>query len=150
MSFQELFKKSNGQSITYEGKEIKMVDKVSLPYKETMIDVRFISTNSDWEQGLILQTKGEFIVNEQKIKDKIVLWEHTAPELTQVITKSKDYTLIVYNVWKTHDGTIHYWNNGGALYSTETNDKVITYHCNDGHNDDDFDNLIFELRYSEY
>ncbi|MBN8789894.1 MAG: hypothetical protein J0I84_22665 [Terrimonas sp.] len=144
--FEEFFNKSEGKPFIYNGKEIKMSDKVSLPASKASLRVEFISTNSHWKQGIVLQTKGDFEINEQKLSNKIVLWEHTAPTQVDIVVKSKDKTLFIYNVWDTGDGTMHYGHNGGALFIEQVN-KTTIYHCNDGYADDDFDDLIFKVEY---
>jgi len=146
MSFQKLFTESKGQSIIYNGKEIKMIDSITLLKDNAKIMVNFLSTNSIWKQGIILQTKGHFEGNNQKIPNKIILWENTSPKEVGLIIKSKDKILIVYNVWETQDGTIHYWHNGGAMYVEEKHNGRI-YNCNDGFPDDDFNDLIFEINW---
>ena len=146
VNFQQLFMESKGQPIQYEGKELKMVDRIPLPAINTSLRIEFVSTDSKWKQGIVLQTKGDFEVNGQKLPNKIVLWEHTAPKQLEMIVKSKDKTLVIYNVWETEDGTIHYWHNGGAFFIEKVNETII-YHCNDGYDDDDFDDLIFKLEY---
>ena len=90
VSFQQLFMESKGQPITYQGKELKMVDRVILPSSKVALKVNFLSTDSKWKQGIVFQTKGEFEVNGQKLPTKIVLWEDTAPKELQLLVKSKD------------------------------------------------------------
>lgn len=144
MVFQELFMLSKGQPIEYKGKIVKMIDKLDLINSDVPLYLEFISTDSKWKQGIILQTKGKFELNGQIAPNKIVLWEDTAPKMVQIKIKSKDKVLIIYNVWKIEDGTVFYWYNGGALYS-EVDDGKITYYCNDGIPDDDFNDLIFRI-----
>jgi hypothetical protein len=146
MEFQKLFNESKGQPIQYKGKELKMMDRVSLPVGKTSIRVEFISTDSKWKQGVILETKGDFEINGQKLLNKIILWEHTAPKKIDIVVKSRNGMLFIYNVWETEDGTIHYWHNGGALFVEQSNGIAI-YHCNDGNPDDNFDVLIFRVDY---
>ena len=125
-----------------------MSDRVLLPTRKASLRVEFISTNSKWKQGILLQTKGDFEINGQKLPNKIVLWEDTAPEQVDIIVKSKDKTLFIYNVWDIGDGTMHYGHNGGALFIEQGNGSTV-YHCNDGCADDDFDDLIFKIEYQQ-
>lgn len=142
--FEEYFNKSEGKPFIYNGKEIIMSDKINLPSTKETLKVRFVATDSKWKQGIVLQTKGEFDINGQKLSDKIVLWEHTAPKEIQLIVKSKDKILFVYNVWDTGDGTMHYGHNGGAMHIEEAA-GIRTYSCNDGYADDDLNDLIFTI-----
>jgi hypothetical protein len=146
MEFEKLFIETKGQPIIYKGKELKMVDRINLTSDKVALNVNFLSTDSKWKQGIVLQTKGKFDINGQKLPTKIVLWEHTAPKQIQLLIESKDKVLVVYNVWETEDGTIHYWHNGGAMYIEEAN-SIRTYNCNDGYADDDFNDLIFTIEY---
>ncbi|MEP6675850.1 MAG: hypothetical protein ABJA78_11865 [Ferruginibacter sp.] len=144
MEFQSLFLKSEGKPIIYNGKEIIMVDRISLLTDNIAVKVTFIATNSKWKQGIVLQTKGEFDVNAQQLPNRIVLWEDKAPKENFLTIRSKDKILNIYNVWKTEDGTIHYWHNGGAM-NMETINEVRIYNCNDGFPDEDFDDLVFKV-----
>ncbi len=146
MNFQTLFMESKGQPIIYQGKELKMVDRINLPSSKISLKVSFVSTDSKWKQGIVFQTKGEFEINDQKLSTKIILWEDTAPKELHMLIKSKDKVLITYNVWETEDGTTHYWHNGGAMYVVEDN-GIRTYNCNDGYADDDLNDLIFTIQY---
>ncbi len=144
MVFEKLFIESKGQPIMYNGLEVKMIDRIPLLSNRVFLKIEFVSTNSKWKQGIVLQTKGKFEVNSNMISNKIVLWEHTAPKIVETSVISNDELLIVYNVWQTEDGTVHYWHNGGAMYVEEV-DGIRIYHCNDGFADDDFDDIIFIL-----
>jgi hypothetical protein len=142
--FEDYFNKSDGKPFIYNGKEIKMSDKINLPSSEVVLKISFISTDSNWKQGIVLQTKGEFDINGQKLPSKVVLWEDTAPTEVKMLVKSKDKVLFAYNVWDTGDGTMHYGHNGGAFY-LEDKEEIRTYYCNDGYPDDDFNDLIFTI-----
>ena len=146
MEFEKLFIEAKGQPITYQGKELKMVDRINLPLSNLSLKVSFVSTDSKWKQGIVFQTKGEFEINGQKLPTKIILWEDTAPKELQLLVKSKDKVLVIYNVWQTEDGTTHYWHNGGAMYIEEKN-GVRTYNCNDGYADDDLNDIVFAVQY---
>lgn len=144
--FAEHFRASKGKPFIFNGREIKMSDKINLPSNKVVLKLTIMSTDSEWKQGIVLDTKGDFEVNGLKIKNKIVLWEHTAPKQIEILVKSKDKTLFIYNVWDTGDGTMHYGHNGGALFTEQVN-KTTIYHCNDGYADDDFNDLIFKIEY---
>lgn len=144
MSFQKLFTESKGQPIKYKDKELTMIDRIHLPSKKVVLNVSFISTDSKWKQGIVLQTKGEFDINGQKLSTKIILWENTAPKELELFVNSKDKVLLIYNVWETQDGITHYWHNGAAMHVTENN-EVRTYNCNDGYDDDDLNDIVFKI-----
>ena len=142
--FEDYFNQSEGKPFYYNVREIKMSNKVTLCSNEVTLLIEFISTDSDWKQGIVLQTKGKLIVNGKSLANKIVLWEHTAPKQIELTVKTNDKTLFVYNVWDIGDGIIQYGHNGGALFIEQTNQTTI-YHCNDGYPDDDFDDLVFKV-----
>lgn len=144
--FEEYFNKSEGKPFIYNGKEIIMSDKIQLSSIKVAMKINFISTDSEWKQGIVFQTKGEFEINEQKIPAKIVLWEDTAPKELQLLVNSKDKILFVYNVWDTGDGTIHYGHNGAAMCIEKDSNSTI-YNCNDGHPNDDFSDLTFKIEF---
>lgn len=142
--FEDFFNKSNGKPFFYKGKEIRMSDRIYLPAEKVSLMIEFISTDSEWKQGIVLQAKGEFEINGQKIPQKIVLWEHTSPKQLELIVEARDRVLFIYNVWDIGDSVMQYGHNGGALFLEHTSRATI-YHCNDGYADDDFDDLIFRL-----
>jgi hypothetical protein len=144
--FEEYFDKSEGKPFIYNGKEVKMSDRIQLSSNKVALKVSFVSTDSEWKQGIVFQTKGEFEINDIKIPTKIVLWEDTAPKELQLLVKSKDKVLFVYNVWDTGDSTMHYGHNGAAMCIEKDNSSTL-YNCNDGHPDDDFSDLIFKIEF---
>ena len=150
--FAEFFRESKGKPFFYKGKEIKMSDRISLPSGKASLLIEFISTKSEWKQGIVLDTKGvfEFVDDGAKISKGIVLWEHTAPKKVKIAVKSKDKILFIYNVWEVTDHlgnkVMHYGHGGGALYTEQVDETATLYHCNDGHPNDDFDDLVFRVQ----
>lgn len=144
MEFEKLFIESNGKPIIYNGKELKMLDRLQLSSKEVKLKINILFKNSQWNQGIVLQTKGYFKINGQKFNNKIIIWEHTAPKEILLNIQSEDKLILIYNVWETSDTAIHYWHNGAAMYIEDLNDERV-YHCNDGQPNDDFNDLIFKI-----
>lgn len=89
MKFEKLFMESKGQPILYNGKELKMVDRISLDSNSLQLQLEFLSVNSKWKQGIVLQTKGVFEINERKLSTKIILWYHAAPKQVNIKINSK-------------------------------------------------------------
>lgn len=76
-----------------------------------------------------------------------MIWSDTIPSNSiKFQIKSQDKILLVYNVWRSKKGNIHFWHNGGAMYKEGSHNNTITYFCNDGFPDDDFSDLIFDLK----
>ncbi len=142
-SFEDLFLKSKGQPIEYNGNTIQMVDRIPVTYGQ-QIRVIFESANSDWKQGVHLANDGAFEVNGQTIKKAVVLWKDTSPTEVLLKVKSKKGEFLVKNVWDVGDGVMHSWHNGAAMIVEESR-SVRRYRCNDGRPDDDFDDLVFTL-----
>jgi hypothetical protein len=144
--FEEYFNKSEGKPFIYNDKEVMMSNRIQLPSGKVALKVNFVSTDSEWKQGIVFHTKGEFEINGQKIPFQIVLWEDTAPKELEFLVKSKDKVLFINNVWDTGDGTMHYGHNGAAMF-IEKNGSSTLYNCNDGHPNDDFSDLILKIEF---
>jgi hypothetical protein len=147
MSFEKLFKQTKGQPIIYQGRELVLIDRISIA-KTQKIRVEFIETNSKWKQGIILKTKGEFVMdNGSIVPNRPVLWEDTAPKKIEAVIKTKNKELIVYNVWDLGDGVIQHWHNGAAMEIKQISENKRIYYCNDGYPDSDFNDLIFSVEW---
>jgi len=146
--FQDEFNKSKGKPIKYMGKTLVMLDRFPLTGKVTKLKYRIISTNSEWRQGISLKTKGGFTFGgREEITESIGIWEDTAPREGEFVCRSQDKTIEVVNVWDTGNGVVESWYNGAAMWIEELPDGR-RYHCNDGHFDDDFDDIVFEILYA--
>jgi hypothetical protein len=77
-SFQQTFLAAEGQPIEYEGKKLQLVDYFSIDGAKGL-RLQFEKTNSEWRQGVAIDVVGDLIVNEQRIRKSLVLWEDTAP-----------------------------------------------------------------------
>lgn len=141
--FEELFRESNGKPVEYNGKVIQMMDEVAIG-ESARLRIEFDEVNSEWRQGISLTTEGTFEVGEQRIKRGLVLWQDTAPQQVDIVVSSKSGTLQVKNVWDIGDGVVHSWHNGAAMIVNRDGMR-IRYQCNDGHADDDFDDMRFSL-----
>jgi hypothetical protein len=142
-SFEDLFLKSKGQPVDYDGRTIQMVDRLKIG-PSASIRLIFESVDADWRQGISLTIDGCFEVNGQKIEKSIVLWQDSAPQEVALSVLSKKGELQVKNVWDVGDGTIHSWHNGAAMI-VEGDELSRRYLCNDGRADDDFNDLVFRL-----
>ena len=141
--FEEMFRESKGKPVDYHGQTIQMKDEIATG-KSARLRVEFESTNSEWRQGVALTTGGMFEVGGQRIKDAIVLWEDTAPQQVDIAVTSKSGRVEVKNVWDVGNGVIESWHNGAAMI-VDVDGAKRRYRCNDGHPDEDFDDLVFEL-----
>ena len=143
VSFQELFTGSRGQPIEYQGLTLKLVDEFPLDNSSRLrLTVEHI--DSEWKQGLVLRTKGSFLVNNQKVPKSIVLWEDTAPAVIEIEVQSPDDHIKINNVWDHGDGVVQAWHHGAAMIVDEI-PNGRRYRCNDGHPDDNFTDIVFRL-----
>jgi len=142
--FDRIFSTAAGRPIQYKDKLIERMDVIQIE-KECHLRVAFLSVDSNWRQGIRLETKGTFYVNNQVLDKKIVLWQDTAPKEVPIFIKTKNKELIVYNVWDTGNGSIDAWHNGAAFYK-KIDEYSRIYYCNDGHPDDNFDDLVFSIK----
>lgn len=143
--FEEMFKASKGQPITYMGKTLVMVDLLPIVDGEKL-KVVFEHTESKWRQGVMLRIRGggELIVDGLVCKLP-VLWEDTAPKEVPIVVKvKKSNNLEIKNIWDTGDGVIQSWHNGAAMI-VQLTDNGRRYLCNDGQPDDDFNDIIFRV-----
>ena len=144
-TFEDLFIKSNGECVEYKGRTIQMFDRLVIADGQKF---RLVveSVNSDWRQGIHMTVDEYFEVNSQITERSLVLWQDTAPPEIILRVKTKKCECVIKNFWDVGDGVIHSWHNGGAMI-VDKMENGFRYRCNDGKNDDDFDDLVFRLEY---
>lgn len=142
--FEDEFRRSNGTPISYGGHTVVMFDQFPVPIGRARLAFRFVSTNSEWKQGFKLTVDGSFLINQLVVKKVAVLWEDTAPPEAEFECESQSGIISVTNVWDFGNGVTQAWHAGAAMI-VEQIKRGRRYRCNDGHLDDDFDDLIFEL-----
>jgi len=142
-SFQEMFEKSKGKPIDYNGQTLVMAD--NFPREgATKFRLVFITCNGDWRQGVGLSFEGKFKVNDRIVRRGLLLWYDTAPQTVEFEVVGKGSTIEVRNVWDVGNGVIESWHNGAAM-TVEAVPNGRRYWCNDGFPDDDFDDIVFRL-----
>jgi hypothetical protein len=142
-SFEELFLQSKGKPISFNGQTLLLLDRFQIG-DGAYLRVRFEKTNGPWKQGITLTTDGAFELNGKEINKSIVLWSHSAPPIVDLIVRTKKGYVEAHNVWDTGDGVVHAWHNGAAM-SVLQEGSVRRYTCNDGHPDENFDDLVFTI-----
>lgn len=142
-SFQSMFEASKGQPIVYDGRELALMDRLPVA-KQGRLQLVFESVNSDYPQGVVLETKGTFEVNNLTIKKGLKLWQRTAPAVVAIDFASRDGLVLVWNIWDHGDGGTQAWHHGAAMIVEEL-PSGRRYRCNDGHPDDNFDDLVFSI-----
>jgi len=142
----DLFLESKGKPIKYNGKILLAVDRLAVE-KGDVFEVVLEKFNSEWEQGITLNLKGSIIMNNRESTQGSIIWQHTAPKKIsfEVQPKKKKDLLSLYNVWdRTNYGRADAWV-GGAAMIREDIPNGARYYCNDGHYDENFDDLVFSI-----
>ena len=143
-SFQEFFMATDEKTITYEGKTLALMD--TLPAVDgSRFRVTRESTDSEWRQGIGLDVQGSIVIDGKDWGRKVTLWEDTAPKEVVITLELKEEGLDVRNVWDHGNGVIQAWHHGAAIYVEEI-EGGRRYHCNDGHPDDDLNDIVFSIR----
>ncbi len=109
-----------------------------------MLTLQHVSTNSERRQGVCLTTKGKLKIN-GTVGGKFALWEDYGSKgiEIEVLSQGKD-GIWVWNSWEDHHGVCDSCHHGAAMI-IEEGYRERTYYCNDGHPDDDFDDIIFRI-----
>lgn len=116
--------------------------------KEQEFNLEFISTNSEYKQGIRLAIDvGEGYIEINNIKAKeMYLWEDTSPKKVHVKCVSSEGKLSIYNVFdrgQERGGKRSLTDFSGMI--TEEYENSIIYKCNDAGFESDFDKLIFKI-----
>ena len=160
-SINELFCKSKGKAILFKGKTLKMADNIPFENGER-VNLSIEQTNSKLKQGVCLYLFGSIEVENtgEKIDERVVFWEDTAPkkitiklwladsERKRKLVLPKNGILGIKNVWDIGNGKMASWIGNSAMISEEI-DSGKRYYCNDGEYEDNFDNIIFTVTRKE-
>lgn len=142
-SFQEEFLQSRGKPIYYNGRKLYLADKIELAQaKELLLQV--LSTNAEQEQGVAISSDCLLKVGDS-VGRKFAFWEEYARAGIPIYKQSeRPVYLWIWNIWKDSRGIMDAWHHGAAMYIEDLGAERI-YHCNDGHPDDDFDDIVFKI-----
>ena len=146
--FDKEFVKAHGGPIQYKGIELIGFDKVHVN-KNFRVTVNMISKNSEWRQGIELKIENGSLTSKRSglTGKNFILWEELFEngQQSEFTGKSKDNTLLVWNSWDHGNGVTQSWLGGAAMIREKVDDNHYIYKCNDGHPDDNFDDLVFEI-----
>ena len=150
--FDHDFSTANGAPVIHNGIEIIRIDRIPVE-KKFSGTVKLISTNSEWKQAVRLMVeKGKLKIEPDDSKGYF-LWEdylRNSDVYFEGTTTKKE--LIVHNAWRNYifagKRFTNYWQRGAAMIR-EINGNTRRYRCNDGHPDDNFDDIIFEVIINE-
>ncbi len=173
INFKKLFEKSNviPYAINYKGHHLFIADKFSISNKDTLV-ISIESTNSNFVQGVSIGIHGYCkILGKTERKGKyvnMIFWEDSEvldPKNIEIQVFTKKPYVFIRNIWEAESsppyvfkegekhtcyaGTAEWhgtnrWNNA-AMYSEEL-ENGKRYFCNDGHPDEDFDDIVFTVK----
>lgn len=153
--FSEQFLEARSNKIEYNGSMIHRFFRFDKP-GEYIFRFMFISSNSKLNQAIVIfygNLIGKIVLEDKDVsKDKnvfsrIAFYEDTAPKQFDLKIKVDGGYLTICN-GSDSDGTkcfCHTLSFGCAMKVEEIGENHFKFYCNDYENDDDFDDLIFEL-----
>lgn len=111
----------------------------------------FESINSNWGQGVHFEIDGRVVVDGRVHRRGVTIFFNPDHRELHLGVWSKEGTLWVWNVWdyRPHEvveppgSIVSHENYGGML--VETLPSAYRYCCNEGRDDDDYDDLIFRI-----
>lgn len=154
--FDPLFSSVQTVPLDYKGNKIIRFD--DLPFIDgNHFKFIFEKKNSEWRQGILLSVFGYFEIDGRKFKDRVLFWEDTAEQETVFTifaeqSKRKHSRRLpplgffsIKNIWDWGNGTVNSWT-GGAAMIVEEIENGRRYRCNDGHPDENFDDIVFTVQ----
>ena len=109
-------------------------------------------TNSECKQGIILdfgkKIKARVVVEGVDCPNGAILWEDSTQKEVHFEIKGETSDFWVRNAWDWGDGVIQSWHHGAAM-EVEEIPNGRRYWCNDGHPDENFDDIVFRIEVTE-
>jgi hypothetical protein len=159
--FNEAIRKSisegKGPAVKLKYKNWELIRMARIPVQKKFSgNLKVISTNSEYRQAIIIQPDDRkskrITINSQKERSCILWADEIIDRVIHFEGTSKNSELFVYNAWEETDWMgntfTNYWMRGAAMIE-EINGNTRRYRCNDGHPDDNFDDIIFEVTINE-
>lgn len=155
-AYEKIGIKAFTDGITYKNKNIKSYYPIN---KSCILRFSFISSNSFFEQAIVVSLdddfQGSIYLNGKNMKipnsrfPKFVFWKETAPVQFEIaVTIENGFLAICNGSDPFGDKKIcRHLSGGCAFFIEKLEDNKLRFHCNDHENDDDFDDLIFDLEF---
>lgn len=163
-NFDQLFASTKDRSIKY--KDLTLIQSDHFPVSNG--DILFATieqTNSEWRQGFSIGITGHCEFEGKTFKRgkgvRMLFWQDTAPKQIKLKIFTKKEYVRIENIWEqtnyylvgTPDGetlnkeskSVEYWH-GGAAMIVEEIENGRRYRCNDGHPDENFDDIVFTVQ----
>jgi hypothetical protein len=164
-NFDALFSATKERPIIYKGDPIIRSDRFPVSYGEKLI-ISIEKTNSEWRQGVCIDVTGSCELEGELINKgkgiNMLFWEDTAPKQIELTVFTKKGYVVVKNIWEytnvylvrgpsgesvtRESKSVESWYNGAAMKIEEI-ENGRRYFCNDGHPDDNFDDIVFTVRH---
>lgn len=152
IDFDQIFRSTKERPVKYKNFEIVRADKFPVRIND-MILIKIELADSDRRQGLSIDISGscefEGTLYQQGKGIRMFFWEDTAPKNIKLQLCTKKDFVWVENIWESidHRGVnyVDYGHNGAAMIVEEI-ENGRRYRCNDGHPDDDFDDIVFTVQ----
>ena len=141
-SFDKEFMNAKGKPVVYKGLELVRIDRISIKRHFSGF-LRVISTNSEWKQGIRIKVNGSMSINSCEGND-FIIWADDIRGDVSFEGTSRESELMIWNAWDIGGGRVDAWLNGAAMI-VEMEGNTRRYKCNDSHDDDNFDDIIFEV-----
>lgn len=166
-SFDKLFNEIKRQPISYEEKLLFRSDRFPVSNGITL-KICIERTNSEWPQGLTVDITGSCECQGKTFKKgkgiRMLFWEDAElidPKNIQIKVFTKIDYVLIYNIWEKtsyyqlgspmgeiinkESKSVDYGHNGAAMIIEEI-EGGRRYRCNDGHPDDNFDDIVFTVQ----
>ena len=152
--FKWMFEEQNATEIEYKGKQISALYRYDKKGKYRL-KFTFVSTNSQYEQSIILHLdgfKGKIFWNGKRLKKErrrfpqIIFEETWVPKEFELEVILEEGNIAISNgCLRPTTETIACFVDGFAMIKEELGEDKFRFYCNDIDWDDDFDDLIFDL-----
>lgn len=154
-SFEELFTEAKQPVIHYKGKTLYWADRFPVSNGEKL-KISIETTNSEYIQGVSIDVTGSCEVQGKIWKKgkgvKMIFWEDGElidPKNIEITVFTKLGYVWVQNIWECSDHRgVKYTDYGhhGAAMLIEEIENGRRYYCNDGHPDENFDDIVFTIQ----
>ncbi len=164
LDFDELFSSNKERPLKYKDKLLIRSDQFPVNNGDFLI-ASIEKTNSTYRQGFSIDITGHCEMEGKVLKKnkgiRMLFWEDTAPKQIKLKIFTKKSFVRLDNIWEENNSylmrtpsgetitkksqSVEYWH-GGAAMIVEEIENGKQYRCNDGHPDEDFDDIVFTVK----
>jgi hypothetical protein len=155
LPFREMFNNKKSFEVDYKGKIVNGFFSYNHVGKN-LLKFSFVSSKSPYLQAIIMslsQFKGNIFIDGKEVQigknkfAKLYFCEDTTPNEFDVQVNLIDGVIAIGSGADSigDKKNFHYLSGGNAMVITKWGDNKYRFNCNDFENDDDFDDLIFDL-----